>query len=36
VEKYGEAMAQIGVSQDGFSQQYGVPLRIAIRRVRGF
>lgn len=34
--KYGEAMTRISASTAGFSQQYAVPLQIAIRRVRGF
>lgn len=35
VAKYGEAMARVSGSVTGFSEQYAVPLRIDIRRIRG-
>ncbi len=33
--KYADAMARVSGSPAGFSEQYGVPLRIDIRRIRG-
>jgi PPOX class probable F420-dependent enzyme len=36
VEKYGESMVKVSGSQEKFSEQYGVPLRVKISRVRGF
>ena len=35
VAKYGEAMIRVSGSHAGFSEQYPVPLRIGIRRIRG-
>jgi PPOX class probable F420-dependent enzyme len=34
--KYGSAMARVSGSAEAFARDYSVPLRITIRRVRGF
>ncbi|HWE91705.1 MAG TPA: TIGR03667 family PPOX class F420-dependent oxidoreductase [Pseudonocardiaceae bacterium] len=36
LDKYGESMVKVSGSQQGFSEEYGVPIRIKISRVRGF
>jgi PPOX class probable F420-dependent enzyme len=36
VAKYGDGMSRVSGSLEHFSVDYGVPLRITIRRIRGF
>lgn len=36
VEKYGDPMIQVSGGREAFAQRYSVPVRVTLRRIRGF